>query len=119
MDKKFTMMTDEINALLPGVLAACAAAESSPERVRRSRKYRPASASFSLEPVRILKNGVATIVFWTDGTKTVVKCGKDETPDDYDAFTAALAIKLFGSNSKLKKVIKEKTVVQQPKKGKE
>lgn len=38
-----------------------------------------------------------------------------------DAFTAALAIKIFGNNSRLKKVIKEKTVVQQikKKKGKE
>lgn len=53
--------------------------------------------------------------------KTVVKCGVNETPDDYDAFTAALAIKIFGNNSRLKKVIKEKTVIQQikKKKGKE
>jgi len=68
------------------------------------------------QPKRILKNGIATIVFWEDGTKTVVKCAPGETPDDYDAFTAALAIKVFGSNSALKKVIKAKTEIQ---KGKE
>lgn len=68
------------------------------------------------QPKRILKNGVATIVFWEDGTKTVVKCAPNETPDDYDAFTAALAIKIYGSNSALKKMIAAKTEIQ---KGKE
>lgn len=67
-------------------------------------------------PNRILKSGNATVVFWKDGSKTVVKLPKGETPDDYEAFTAALAIKIFGSNSKLKKVIKNMTVVQEIKK---
>jgi hypothetical protein len=83
----------------------------------RTRRVPPTECVFT--PVRILKSGNATIVFWKDGTKTVVKCGADETPDDYDAFTAALAIKIFGNNSRLKKVIKNKTVIQQTKKGKE
>lgn len=66
-------------------------------------------------PVRILKNNQATVVFWKDGTKTVVKCAPGTTPNDYDAFTAALAIKIFGNNSALKKVIQRSTVVQAPK----
>lgn len=70
-----------------------------------------------LIPERILKSGSATIVFWKDGTKTIVKCAKDEEPNDYNAFTAALAIKLFGTNSHVKKIIKNKTVIQE-KKGK-
>lgn len=69
-------------------------------------------------PKSILKSDRVTVVFWADDTKTVVRCPESETPDDYDAFTAALAIKIFGSNSKLKKVIKTKTVIQKPKKGK-
>lgn len=69
-------------------------------------------------PKSILKADRVTVVFWADGTKTVVRCPENETPDDYEAFTAALAIKIFGSNSKLKKVIKTKTVIQKPKKGK-
>lgn len=69
------------------------------------------------QPKRILKSGNVTVVFWVDGTKTVVKCGKDDTPDDYDAFTAALAIKIFGSNSQVKKIIKTTTEIQQKKKG--
>lgn len=63
-------------------------------------------------PVRILKSGIATVVFWKDGTKTIVKCAPETTPNDYDAFTSALAIKLFSTNSRLKKLIREKTVVQ-------
>lgn len=37
--------------------------------------------------------------------------------NEYNAFTAALAIKLFGTNSRVKKIIKNKTVIQE-KKGK-
>lgn len=64
----------------------------------------------NFQPVRIIKNGPATIVFWKDGTKTVVKCAPETTPSDYDAFTAALAIKIFSNNSRLKKMIKVLTV---------
>lgn len=70
-------------------------------------------------PERIVKSGRATIVFWEDGTKTVVKRSPDEPDNDYNAFVAALGIKIFGSNSQLKKIIKEQTVVQKPKKRKE
>lgn len=60
-------------------------------------------------PKRILRSGRATIVFWGDGTKTVVKCAADENDNTYAAFTAALAIKIFGSNSAVKKLVKSKT----------
>lgn len=73
----------------------------------------------SVWPERIVKSGRATIVFWEDGTKTVVKRSPDEQDNDYNAFVAALGIKIFGSNSQLKKIIKEQTVVQKPKKAKE
>lgn len=61
-----------------------------------------------LYPIKIIVNGPATIVFWEDGTKTVVKCAKGESWEIYNAFTAALAIKVFGSNSKIKKILKTK-----------
>lgn len=73
----------------------------------------------SVWPERIVKSGRATIVFWEDGTKTVVKRSPDEPDNEYNAFLAALGIKIFGSNSQLKKIIKEQTVVQKPKKHKE
>ncbi len=66
-------------------------------------------------PVRILKSGPATVVFWIDGTKTVVRVPKDVTPNDYEAFCAALGKKIFGSNSALKKMIQRKTEFQYPK----
>ncbi len=63
-------------------------------------------------PNRILKSGNRTIVFWSDGTKTIVKRAEDEPDNDYAAFTAALGIKIFGSNSALRRAIKRKTTVQ-------
>ena len=71
----------------------------------------------SFSPLRIVKNGIATIVFWQDGTKTVVKRGSDDPESDYAAFTAALGIKIFGSNSALKRIV-SRTETQEPKKGK-
>lgn len=79
------------------------------ENVRADLKY---------VPQKILKSGTATIVFWEDGTKTLVKLPEGDTPDDYSAFTAALAKKIFGSNSKVKKVIRTKTEIQKVKEGK-
>lgn len=73
----------------------------------------------SVWPERIVKSGRATIVFWEDGTKTVVKRSPDEPDNAYNAFVSALGVKIFGSNSQLKKIIKEQTVVQKPKKRKE
>lgn len=67
-------------------------------------------------PKRILKSGNRTIVFWEDGTKTMVKRSKKEADNLYSAFTAALAIKIFGTNSKLQRMIKRKTEVQISKK---
>lgn len=70
-------------------------------------------------PKKIIVNGPATIVIWKDGTKTVVKkevglhvgylsrVGEDNFA--YYGFLAALAKKIFGSNSHLKRVIKDAT----------
>lgn len=60
-------------------------------------------------PKKIIFNFPATIVFWQDGTKTVVKCSDDDTFDIYDAFTAALAKKIFGHTSTVKNIIKKKS----------
>ena len=58
------------------------------------------------EPKSIIFNKPATIVFWKDGTKTVVKCAKGEKWNEYNAFCAALAIKIFGSNSRVQKIVR-------------
>lgn len=54
---------------------------------------------------KILKNGDYMTVLWDDGTKTIVKRAADEAESDYAAFTAALGIKCFGSNSALKRIV--------------
>lgn len=59
-------------------------------------------------PVKIIYNPPATIVFWTDGTKTVVKCNMDDEYNEYYGFLCALGKKMFGTNSHLKKLIDEK-----------
>lgn len=69
-------------------------------------------------PSRILKSGNRTVVFWSDGTKTIVKRAEDEPDNDYAAFTAALGIKIFGSNSALRRLIKKSVKVQEKKEKK-
>ena len=68
-----------------------------------------------LDVERIIRNGPATIVIWKDGTKTIVKRRDDEPDDPYAAFCAGLAIRIYGNNSKLKKMIEKKTVQQKKK----
>ena len=65
----------------------------------------------ALNPNRIIRNGPATIVMWADSSKTIVKRSKDTPDDPYNAYCAALAKKIYGSNSRIHKIV-EKTEVQ-------
>lgn len=67
----------------------------------------------SISPRKIIKDTdkCSTTVKWGDGHYTTVIRSKDDPDDDYAAFCAALAIKVFGSNSGVKKVIKDFLVV--------
>lgn len=56
----------------------------------------------------IISNGPATIVFWNDGTKTVVKCDIYDEDDLYDAVANAIAKKVFGSTSKFHRIVDKK-----------
>ena len=47
-----------------------------------------------------------TTVLWNDGTRTTVKLSDDDIYDEYSAFCAALAKRIYGSNSRIKKIIK-------------
>ena len=47
-----------------------------------------------------------TTVLWNDGTRTTVKLSDDDVYDEYSAFCAALAKRIYGSNSRIKKIIK-------------
>ena len=62
-----------------------------------------------------LKNGIknvvfnnpATIVFWTDGTKTVVKCGKDEEFDPEKGLAMAISKRFLGDKGNYYEVFKK------------
>lgn len=58
------------------------------------------TAATKLSIKKIIFNGPATVVFWTDGTKTIVKCNKEteEFDDREKAIFAACAKKLLGTN---------------------
>lgn len=66
-------------------------------------------------PKRIVFSGPKTIVFWYDGTKTIVSCAEDEAYDPYNAFCAALAKKMFGSTSAAKAYLKKNSEYYKPK----
>ena len=56
---------------------------------------------------RIIFNPPATIVFWDDGTKTVVKCMEDQPYEKYAGFAMACMKKMFGSTSRAKAIMNE------------
>lgn len=64
--------------------------------------YKPAAPAVR----RILFNDPATVVFWKDGTKTVVKATDSDKYVPYYGFLAALAKKIYGSNAKVQEMIR-------------
>lgn len=46
---------------------------------------------------KVIFNDPATIVLWADGTKTVVKCAKDEKFDPEKGLAMAIAKKVIGN----------------------
>lgn len=58
------------------------------------------SSNADIKVTKVIYHNPATIVFWSDGTKTVVKCDKNDTYDPEKGFYIACAKKLFGNNYK-------------------
>lgn len=69
-------------------------------------------------PKRIYKGKGKTVVLWADGTKTIVKRAEGEADNDYAAFTAALAIKVFGTNSEVNRIVKRTEEAEKKKRKK-
>lgn len=63
---------------------------------------------YSLNVSKIIFNPPATIVFWEDGTKTVVECAAEDEFSEYYGFLAALGKKVYENNSQIKKLIDKK-----------
>ena len=67
----------------------------------------------TLPPIkRVLFNNPATIVFWADGTKTIVKCMEGEKFERYAGFAAACMKKLFKSTLHAKDIMEKYGVDQ-------
>ena len=63
--------------------------------------------SRELQVRNVIFNPPATIVFWEDGMKTVVKCAKDDTYDPERGFELAFLKRVLGSGSALRKLIRD------------
>lgn len=59
----------------------------------------------AVDAQKVIFNPPATIVFWGDGTKTVVKRMHGEPFDMYHGFTAALAKKVYGNSTRVRKIV--------------
>lgn len=56
-----------------------------------------AKGSFTPDSIKkVIYNDPATIIFWSDGTKTIVKCMENEDYDPEKGFMAAVTKKVFG-----------------------
>ncbi len=56
---------------------------------------------------RVIFNGPATIVFWNDGTKTVVKCAEEEIYNERTGIMWAIMKKAYGNSSRVNKAFNE------------
>ena len=65
-----------------------------------------------IKPTKIIYSGRKTIVFWNDGTKTMVTRNPEDQFDVYTAFCAALAKKMFKTTSAAKRMVDELSVFQ-------
>ena len=62
---------------------------------------------------KVIFIGDRTIILWTNGTKTIVKCSDGDEFDYYSGFCVALAKKIFGSTAKARRFMESKMVAQQ------
>lgn len=68
-------------------------------------QYKKKSSKFEIE--KVIFNNPATIVFWADGTKTVVKRQKGDRYDKEKGLAMAIAKKLYGNTGKYCDIFKE------------
>lgn len=59
-----------------------------------------------VRPKKVVFHDPATVVYWSDGTKTVVKCGPHDTFDPEKGLAMAVAKKHFGNGNEFHKVFK-------------
>lgn len=75
------------------------------DRLKYGHVYKGGYSDPRYAPKRVIFNPPATIVFWEDGTKTVVKCKDGEFFSPDAGYSIALARKLYGNN--FRKIFKQ------------
>lgn len=58
---------------------------------------------------KVIFNDPATIVLWSDGSKTVVKCGPEDSYDMEKGLAMAIVKKMAGNDNRFHKVFKQYT----------
>lgn len=94
---KAEMLSTADKIKLAGITAS---ATSIPKAVPKPTKYLP-------EIKKVKFNGPATIVFWADGTKTVVKCQDGDDYSEEVGLAMCIVKKVFGNTSKYNDVFKK------------
>lgn len=64
---------------------------------------------YEVKQIIFNKKKNATTVLWADGTVTVIKKKEDDPWDEQAAFAQALAKKVYGSTSSVKKIVERKS----------
>lgn len=80
--------------------------------VRSVNRYREETWNMMGKQLNIKKvvyNDPATVVYWDDGSKTVVKCHEEDVYDERTGFLLCCAKKLFGNTGRFNEVVKEHT----------
>lgn len=114
-----TMPVDMTNALPYSIFVLGHFPDDSQVEVKKSEKRDPMELVDFLKPKKIIYSGRKTIVFWPDGTKTLVSLMEGQEHDEYSAFCAAVVKKMFGATHKAKKFLQSVAVRPEPKPGKE
>ena len=70
-------------------------------------KCTPKPANYLPEIKNVKFNGPATIVFWADGTKTVVKCQDGDDYSEEVGLAMCIVKKVFGNKSKYNDIFKK------------
>ena len=77
----------------------------STERAKKNDIVKFGMCSVSIR--KVIFNDPATIVLWSDGTKTVVKCGPEDAYDMEKGLAMAIVKKMAGNDNRFHKVFKQ------------
>ena len=77
----------------------------STERAKKNDVVRFGMCNVSIR--KVIFNDPATIVLWSDGTKTVVKCGPEDSYDMEKGLAMAIVKKMAGNDNRFHKIFKQ------------